>query len=476
MEVRWPGERMPRRAFLAGGLGGLALALTACTDGDPTPSKLNAPRTNGSLDQRERRNGVGATSDLRAALGEPVAGRLVITGEATSPDAPGTVHGAYAEGLRAAREIAAASEPGDRIAIIGAGIAGLAAARSLVDDGFEVVVVEAGDTVGGRLRTVDDAAFGGPIELGSPFASADAALASAMTDAAVETTPYEPVSQVRDTTGRVVAPSSEGTDAIDGAVAWARERGTDLSLTDALIGSGAIPAPGEPGADGLSPRDWLVHAIATGVEPAAGAVPGRVSAQRFEPGRAWPPDERVTGGWTTLVDLLADGVRIAGSSVVTGISIDDEGVGMRLDTGESLRMHRVVVTASIGVLKTDTITFDPPLPLRHQRAIGVLGMGALDLAWLAFDEPFWRTAGGAHAADGTSGAEPDVFTLVGATPTVAAWLDLGEGPERAVLVGVIAAQHARRIAELDDADALAELLEALAPFATGASATPPSED
>jgi hypothetical protein len=190
-------------------------------------------------------------------------------------------------------------------------------------------------------------------------------------------------------------------------------------------------------------------------------------------------------GWSALIDELADGLAIAGSSVVTTIAVDDEGVSLRLDTGESLRMHRVVLTASLGVLKTDTIAFEPPLPLLHQRAIGVLGMGAADVVWLAFDEPFWRTADAAGApstedpgdattddgtdtsetADTADTAEPNVLTLVGATPTVAAWLDIGVDPRRPVLLGILAAEHARRIAELDDDAALAEVLAALEPFA-----------
>jgi monoamine oxidase len=125
------------------------------------------------------------------------------------------------------------------------------------------------------------------------------------------------------------------------------------------------------------------------------------------------------------------------------------------------------VTASIGVLKTDTITFDPPLPLLHQRAISTIGMGAVDLVQLRFDEPFWRAATDASGAASPVDGLPNVLTVVGATSAVGAWLDLGVDPRQPVLVGMLAAEHARRIAELDDDAALESVLAALAPFAAG---------
>ncbi len=512
---------MPRRAFLAATLGGLAITLAACTDGgptptptptrtpapSPTPSPGGVPSPSAFLRSRWSRDpftrgafsfdAVGSTPELRASLAEPIADRLVIAGEATSSDAPGTVHGAYAEGIRAARTLAELADDGDRIAVIGAGIAGLAAARTLADAGHDVVVVEAGTTLGGRLRTVEDDAFGGPVVLGSVFASDGAELRPVLTDAGVATRPFVPVIQARTPEGVVAEPSSAGWDAIATAQEWAAGNSTDSSLTDALVRSGAVPISDEPGADGLSPRDWLVNALATGVEPTTGAAPTRVSAQRFDVDMVWRPTSRVVSGWTALIDRLAEGLAIAGSSVVTEIAVDDEGVSLRLDTGESLRMQRVIVTASVGVLKTDTISFQPPLPLLHQRAIGVLGMGAADVVWLAFDEPFWRAdaavpdsddggpdaegtaepsdTGGAEPSDTGGGAETssaadpaaNVYTLVGATPTVAAWLDVGVDPRRPVLLGIIAAEHARRIAELDDDAARTEVLAALGPLAAG---------
>ncbi len=53
------------------------------------------------------------------------------------------------------------------VVVVGAGIAGLAAAVTLAEAGVAVTVLEASDRVGGRIRTVD--ANGIPVELGAEF-------------------------------------------------------------------------------------------------------------------------------------------------------------------------------------------------------------------------------------------------------------------------------------------------------------------
>jgi monoamine oxidase len=55
------------------------------------------------------------------------------------------------------------------VIVIGAGVAGLAAARALIEHGLDVVVLEARERIGGRVLTVRDAGFPDPIELGAEF-------------------------------------------------------------------------------------------------------------------------------------------------------------------------------------------------------------------------------------------------------------------------------------------------------------------
>ena len=55
------------------------------------------------------------------------------------------------------------------VAVLGAGVAGLAAARELRRRGLTVVVLEARDRIGGRILTVRDPRLPVPVELGAEF-------------------------------------------------------------------------------------------------------------------------------------------------------------------------------------------------------------------------------------------------------------------------------------------------------------------
>ncbi len=83
-------------------------------------------------------------------------GRLYFAGEATSSEAPSTAHGALESGRRAAGQVIDAAEEGEHIVIIGSGFAGLGCARALVDEDYEVTVLEGRDRIGVlKAATID---------------------------------------------------------------------------------------------------------------------------------------------------------------------------------------------------------------------------------------------------------------------------------------------------------------------------------
>ncbi|WP_448002899.1 FAD-dependent oxidoreductase [Agromyces bauzanensis] len=493
MDSRAASGGMARRTFLTASLSGIAaVALSSCTwpppNPTPTPTRTATPTPipgvpEPTVMQRSRWaddpfargafsfDAVGSTPELREALGEPVSERLVFAGEACSTDAPGTLQGARDSGLRAALHVMRPGSPGERVAVIGAGVAGLTAARELVDAGYEVVVLEARERIGGRVDTVEDPAGDGTAEFGAMFIGDDAPLEFALAAAGVDVRPTPGSRLVRTLDGTAVQESDAGWQAIAAAQAWAQARSEDVSLATALATSGVLPLPDEPAGDGTTPADWLRHALASGVEPATGAPPTSVSAQRFDALRAEASGAFVTGALSDWLTSLAEPLEVVLSSVVVRIAYDDERVGLRFDSGESLTADRVIVTVPLGVLQTDTIAFEPALPLLHQRAIATLGMGVVDTVRMRFEEAFWRAPAPATARPGDEPAEFAVFlSVVGEVPAVGLWIDVGvaSGTDEPVLVGLIAAEQARRLEQVNDGEFRKAVLPGLAPFATAA--------
>lgn len=500
MDSRGAPGGIGRRTFIAASLSGFAtLALASCTWPEPSPSPLPTTPppttvpptpTNGvPLPTAMRRSrwgaepfsrgafsfdSVGSTPQLRQALAEPVEARLVFAGEATDPDRPGTLEGARASGIRAAADIARLGEAGERVVVVGAGLAGLTAARELVDAGFEVVVLEGRNRLGGRIHSADATGFDTPVELGGVFTGDDDALIDMLHEASVDTVPFTADVSATTTAGLRVPIPATGPDAIATAQEWAATQPHDVSLATALTGSGATPLSAVPGESGVSPADWLAHTINSAVAPATGAVTSAISAAQYDANRLEQLGDLVTGRLSDLVDSLAEPLEIAVSSVVTSIAYNDRRVSLRLDSGESLTADRAVVTIPLGVLKTDIVRFSPALPLMHQRAISLLGMGVVDTVWLRFDEAFWRVeaAGETEAEGGDEGvdepelATPSVLTVVGELSPVATWIDVGLASGEPILLGLIAAVQATRLEELDDPSFQTEVLGALAPFAT----------
>ena len=139
------------------------------------------------------------------------------------------------------------------------------------------------------------------------------------------------------------------------------------------------------------------------------------------------------------------------SNVVTLVAYDDDGVSLRFGSGESMSIDRVIVTIPLGVLQDEALEFSPALPFAHRGAIAALGMGVLDKVWLRFDEPFWST-------------DAPLWTLVGGDPDFPVWVNLMPLTGEPVLMGVVAAENADRLAQLGDEDFVVAALSALEPF------------
>lgn len=479
-----------RRAFLTGSVSGAAiLVLSACATDSPaptasptpsatTPTPTPTPTPSGTVAPAAFRRSswaddpysLGATSHLtpgtsdadRRLLGTPLDDRLFFAGEAVASTMGGTVYGARQSGFDVAAQVAGVAAADERIAVIGAGIAGATAARSLVDRGYDVVVVEARGRVGGRVHSVHDDDWPYPVELGVGLLEGpgSVALQAALALASVRTRPLDDTVEVRTSDGAVDS-LGDAADRLDRAASWAAGRFTTTdadsgtSVTDALSGSGADEVSALPGPDGVSDADRLALVL-DDLLPArwgAGADDLAASALGDDPAGDLLPTGAsvVTGGLSGFVAGLLDGLDVLRDSNVVRVQYGDQGVGLRLATGESLSVDRAVSTIPLGVLKTGVPEFSPDLPSTHTDAIEALGVGTREVLWLRFDEAFWST-------------QATVWAVLDDDAPYRLFVNLMPATGAPVLVALTGGDAAAEVAGLDDDAAVASAMQSLAPY------------
>ena len=105
----------------------------------------------------------------------------------------------------------------------------------------------------------------------------------------------------------------------------------------------------------------------------------------------YPPHDSlyIPGGFGTFMTRLAKGVPVHLQTPVQSISYGGGNVTIRAVSGQTFQARTAIVTASMGVLGSGAIAFDPALPASYTAAFAGLPMGACyKIAMLFKSNPF----------------------------------------------------------------------------------------
>jgi len=301
------------------------------------------------------------------------------------------------------------------VVIVGAGLAGLLAARRLRERGRSVVVLEARPRVGGRMlnATVTDGAI---VEVGGQWVgpTQDRVLALAG-ELGVETfRTFDEGKSVLELGGRLRRYS--GTIPRVGPLVLAdiaRARRRLRKLAAKIDTEAPWQSADAAMLDGRTLQSWLDGEMRTrparammriagrtvwGAEPEEMSLLHALFYMRGAGGldplldvEGGAQESRIVGGSQILAERTAAelGPALRLGSPVTAISSEPDGV--RAEAGRSFRGRRAIVAVPLPL--RSRIAFAPPLPDQHGDLSRIARFGRLIKCVAVYDEPFWRREG-----------------------------------------------------------------------------------
>ncbi len=336
-----------------------------------------------------------------------------------------------------------------RILVVGAGIAGLAAAAKLQQSGYSVQILEGRERIGGRIWTShswDDL----PVDLGASWIHGveDNPITALADQASITRAPtdYEN-SVVYDQRGAELSDTQveqleRQLGQLMEAVAELVENTDDMPLATALQ-QVLAELPDKPD------QATLNFSLNTVIEHEYAADAEELSAQEWDSGAELDGGDVIfPGGYDQVLEQLTAGLRISTAQHVSAIDYTAAPVRVTTDKGV-FEAEKVIVTVPLGVLKHASIMFTPALAASKARAIELLGSGLLNKTWLRFPSAFWPR-------------EPEIINSIDAQKgRWAEFLNIYHYVDKPVLLGFNAGAYARMLEQLSDAEIISDCMSVL---------------
>jgi monoamine oxidase len=249
------------------------------------------------------------------------------------------------------------------VAVIGAGAAGIAAARALVDAGVSVVVLEARHRIGGRAYTIGWNGYGLDLGCGWLHSADENPLADRVEPLGLTLDKTRPPWRTQafnlGLTPEEQQAFRDAFDAFDERVAEAARRGEDRPAADLFV----------PGDRWNGRMDAISGAL-------NGARFAEVSTLDYDAYRDTGVNWRVVEGYGALIERLGQGFPVVLDCAVQ--RIDRRGATLKIETTWGVVEARAcILTLPTSVLAAEGVRFDPPLPDLIEAAAGApLGLAS----------------------------------------------------------------------------------------------------
>ena len=274
---------------------------------------------------------------------------------------------------------------GKTVAVIGGGISGLAAAKKLKEKGFTVIVLEAQEKVGGRIRT--DRSLGVDFDEGAswihgPNGNPITSLASQSGTNTFLTS--DDSVEVFDTNGIAYSESvlTNTENQFNSALNTVRNAGTQTQSFQTVFNS-LYPKQ-------ANDRLWK-YMLSAFLEFNTGGDTSKLTSKFFDDDEVFKgEDVIVTNGFDKVTNFLAQGLDIRLNTRVTNINYSNIKVAIT-SNGNIIEADYVIVSVPLGVLKNNGIAFTPDLPTYKINAIANTNMGNVNKFLLVWNTPFWDT-------------------------------------------------------------------------------------
>ena len=271
------------------------------------------------------------------------------------------------------------------VVVVGAGMAGLAAARVCAEAGLKAVVLEASARVGGRVRTLRVGRE--VVELGAEFVHGQPTELVALIAEAGLTTYERTGAFLRLGDDGLAEEEDDGDGVLEGLKSYAGEDCSFAAYVDRL-GLAEWERDAEIGyVEGFNAADAReASVVALGRQ--------QVAEDAIDGGRNW----RVVEGYDRLPEFVAERVRAAGGEIVFGAQVEEVawgewGVEMRCADGRRVRARRGVIALPLGLLQSRGPGMHAPRfvpePERVFAAMAKMRMGDAFRMTLVFRERIW---------------------------------------------------------------------------------------